>query len=144
MSVLSNQKFQLANRLLADLNSQAADFTHALSTDASGNPLITSKLSGTTKAMFNFIPRSLVGFNIVGELSSSVGEGNAGLEMWLAVDDGISLTQSVELSVIAKKMGCAAFKFAPVSGAPVAVTSFVAANVTLELGNDSRLGSVGY
>lgn len=142
MSLASNQKEQMAKRLKADLALLAPELAAASLQDSDSNPVIQLKDGSDVVALAAIKRRSFNGFNVVAELSASAGEGYPEHELWLAVIDTTTLARQTKLTKLCAEMGCSSMKLVVTEAAP-ALADLVDANVSLELPNSARLGSVG-
>lgn len=141
MALASNTKEQLAKRLKADIELRDSSLTVVSDVSSAGDPVLTIKSGATVVGLCMISRRSFAGFNVVAELSSSAAEGLPEHVAFLLQLNTNSQLLTAKLAMVVKQLGTSSvqlgFKAAPV------IADLVAANVSEEIPNDSRVGAAG-
>jgi hypothetical protein len=148
MALATNTKYQLADRLQADLQFAGYTVTRALATGsnevAAGDPLLTVVNSGSTKvALISIDQRTYNGFNVVAELSSSAAVGLPEHVCYLAINSAASQLDTAQLALITKRLGTSSVQLSFQAVGNLDEAHLLAANVSAEVANDPRNGASG-
>lgn len=151
MALATNTRFQLADRLNADLsatNGYVVSSSLTLGTGSGGapqanDPILTVSLAGTNQAAICISQRHFNSFNVVAELSSSAAEGLPEHVAYVLINSSATQVNTTLISAIAKRLGTSSVKFGYVSVGNLNENNMTDANVAFELPNDSRSGASG-
>ncbi len=152
MALANNQRYQLADRLQADLQLTGYTVTKTLTlgtgvsvgTPQAGDPLLAVYNSAETEvALIAIDQRHFNSFNVVAELSQSAAEGLPEHITYCLMNSADSQLDSVLLSAIVKRLGTSSVKYGFVAVGSLSENNMSDANVAYELPNDSRSGASG-
>lgn len=154
MALANNQRYQLAERLQADLqltNSYqvvrtVTQGTGSVSAGApvAGDPLLSvSSAGGTLLALIAIDQRTFNSFNVVAELSQSAAVGLPEHICYVIVNSAASQLDTSLISAIAKRLGTSSMKLSFQSVGNLIEANMTDANIAYELPNDSRNGASG-
>lgn len=133
------------NGLVRSLQRLAPSFTLAQTSLSDGSPALEIRSGATLIALAAIQPRSFSGFNIVGDISSSAGEGTPESVAKLYVDtDASGATRSVEalLFSLVAKVGCSATELYEGTAAP-AEAALIPSNLQQTLAGSAEMGFTG-
>jgi hypothetical protein len=151
MALATNTRFQLAERLQADLqltNGYAVVSSLTAGTGSGGapqanDPFLMVSLGGTNKAAICISQRHYNSFNVVAELSSSAAEGLPEHVAYVLISTAASQTDTALIAAIVKRLGTSSVKFGFVAVGNLDEAHMTDAAVAYELPNDARLGASG-
>lgn len=147
MALAGNTRFQLAERLQADIQLREPTYTVVSSTQVTavpGDPLLTVKnASAATIAIIAIDRRTFSGFNVVAELSSSAAEGLPEHIGYMLIDTAQSQTVVSKMVAYLVKIGFSSVQIGFVAAGSLTEANLTAANVAFELSNDARYGASG-
>lgn len=148
MALATNTRYQLADRLQADLQLTGYTVTRSLATGsneiAAGDPLLlVANSSATTVALVSIDQRTYNGFNVVAELSSSAAAGLPEHFCYLAINSSAPQLDTALLSAIVKRLGTSSVQYSFQVVGNLNEAHLLQANVSYELPNDSRSGASG-
>ena len=151
MALATNTRFQLADRLQADLQLQGYTVSKSLTlgTGSGGAPQANDPLltvlnaSSVEVALIAIDQRHFNSFNVVAELSQSAAEGLPEHITYCLMNSADTQLDSVLLAAIVKRLGTSSVKFGFVAVGNLSENNMTDANVAYELANDSRSGASG-
>jgi len=150
MALANNQRYQLAERLQADLqltNGMTVTSSQTTGTNyagAVGDPLLlVADSAGTNVALIWITQRTFNAFNVVAELSQSAAVGLPEHICYQLTNSGGSQIDTTLVAAIVKRLGTSSVQYGFVAVGSLTEANLTLANVTFELPNDSRLGASG-
>lgn len=151
MALATNTRFQLADRLSADLSTTNGYVVTASMTAGTGSggapqandPLLMVSLAGTNQALICISQRHFNSFNVVAELSSSAAEGLPEHVAYVLINSAATQVNTALISAIAKRLGTSSIKLAFTAVGNLDENHMTDAAVSFELANDSRNGASG-
>lgn len=145
MSRPNNSSQQLMKRFKRSMQRLAPAYTLVDGTLANGNPAVTIKSGATVIAYCAVDTMSFSGFNIVGDLSSAVGEGTPEHVFKAYFDtDASGMNRDVEalFVALAARLGCAVTEVYENTSA-AAEAALIAANLKQSIPASDETGAVG-
>lgn len=151
MALATNTKFQLADRLQADLQLAGYTVTKSITSGtgtggapSAGDPfLLVANASATNVAAICISQRSFNGFNVVAELSSSAAVGLPEHVEYALINSAAAQIDCALVAAIGKRLGTSSMKFGFVAVGNLDENHMTDANAAYELPNDARSGASG-
>jgi hypothetical protein len=153
MALATNTRYQLAARLVADLqltNGMTVTQSQTLGNGGNpgcpvaGDPLLTVFNSAGTKiALISVDQLTFNGFNVVAELSSSAAVGLPEHTIYLLENSANTQLDTSLLAATVKRMSTATIKFGFTAVGNLTEANLSDANIAYQLPNDARLGASG-
>jgi hypothetical protein len=150
MALATNTRFQLADRLNADLVLAGYTVTASLTagTGSGGapqanDPFLMVSLGGTNQAAICISQRHYNSFNVVAELSSSAAEGLPEHVAYVLINSAASQLNTANIAAIAKRLGTSSMKLAFTAVGNLTEANMTDAAVSVEMPNDPRNGASG-
>jgi hypothetical protein len=141
----SQQKFRLMKVFKRAMANLAGSYTLTDTTLADGSPAVLIASGGTTFGLAAIQQKSYSGFNIVGDISTSAGEGNPEHNFKLHFKSNASpatIDATSLVSILAARTGCAACQIYLSTNTP-AEAELTDANLKQTIAVSSEMGQIG-